>query len=179
MKIFKDSAGRDWAIIINVGTVKRVRAMMDADLLDIGSTFERLMVDPVFLVDVLWCVCKPQAESKQNPPVSEEDFGASFRGDVISQARQALMPEIRDFFPTPEEREAADVAMQKGNTLRALIRDQMVAMIRKTDNQAIAAKIVEEAKEELERIFGNSPTDSPESSGESIPTDTPSGNLTG
>ena len=180
MKPFKDSQGRDWEITVNVGTLKRVKAIMEADILDIGPTFERLMVDPIFLVDVLWGLCKPQAESKHG--ITEEDFGAAFSGDAISRARTALAMEIRDFFPSPEERSAAQAAMIKAKSLRDLLREKMSEAIRETDETDLVTKVMAAAKREMEKelqqILGDSSTGSPESP-VSTPAPSRSGNSTG
>lgn len=97
---FKDEQGRPWDLCINVGTLKTVRTQAKIDLLDIenGSLFEDLANDPVKLGDVLWVLCEQQA-TKQN--VTDEEFGRSLAGDSLSDASDALMEEIIDFFPKP------------------------------------------------------------------------------
>ena len=103
MKTFADNAGRTWLVCLNVGALKRVRAMASVDLLEVvdGKLIERLVRDPVLLCDVLYAVCKPEAESRG---VSEDEFLSSLSGDVIDQATRALFEEIVDFFPNPRDR---------------------------------------------------------------------------
>jgi hypothetical protein len=50
----------------------------------------------VLLVDVLYAVCKEEADSRN---VSDEEFGRSMAGDAIEFATAALLDEIIDFFP--------------------------------------------------------------------------------
>ena len=93
-------------IVVNVATIKRVRALCDVDLNSIveidehnrpnTKLLERLSTDPVLLVDVLYAVCKPECDKNK---VSDEDFGASMVGDTIDYATDALLDEIVDFFP--------------------------------------------------------------------------------
>ena len=74
MKTFTDNTGRTWTLSVTVGTIKRVRALCGVDLANIitmesGKTpnvglLERLAADPVLLVDVLFAVCKPEADTK-------------------------------------------------------------------------------------------------------------------
>lgn len=106
MKSFVDNTGRTWMLTVNVGTIKRVRALCCIDLANIitmesGQTpkmelLERLATDPVLLVDVLYAVCKEEAEQKK---VSDEEFGRAMAGDAIEYASSALLDEIIDFFP--------------------------------------------------------------------------------
>jgi len=106
MKSFTDNTGRAWLVNVNVGTIKRVRALCGVDLANIISIesgrkpkielLERLASDPVLLVDVLYAVCKEEADSRN---VSDEEFGRSMAGDAIEFATAALLDEIIDFFP--------------------------------------------------------------------------------
>ena len=68
MKTFKDNAGRTWTVAINVDAVKRVRAMLEIDLLEAveGKLIQRLRDDPILLCDVLYVICKnPKHKQRQ------------------------------------------------------------------------------------------------------------------
>ncbi len=115
MKSFTDNKGRTWTLEVTVATVKRVRALCKVDLNSIveldknnkpsAELLERLSSDPVLLVDVLYAVCKPQADKLG---ITDEDFGESMAGDAIEQATTALLEEVIDFFP-----ESKRMVMQK------------------------------------------------------------------
>ena len=115
MKSFTDNKGRTWTLEVTVATVKRVRALCKVDLYSIveldknnkpsAELLERLSSDPVLLVDVLYAVCKPQADKLG---ITDEDFGEAMAGDAIEYATNALLEEIIDFFP-----EAKRVVMQR------------------------------------------------------------------
>ncbi len=106
MKSFTDNTGKSWLINVNVGTIKRVRALCNVDLANIISIengaipkvdlLEKLAGDPVLLVDVLYAICKEEAD-KLN--ISDEDFGRAMAGDAIEHATTALLDEVIDFFP--------------------------------------------------------------------------------
>lgn len=106
MKTFTDNTGRTWTLSVTVGMIKRVRALCGVDLANIitmesGKTpqvvlLERLASDPVLLVDVLFAVCKPEADAKG---ITDEEFGRAMAGDAIELAATALLDEIIDFFP--------------------------------------------------------------------------------
>ena len=161
MKTFTDNTGRTWTLLVNVATIKRVRALCGVDLNSIievedgkptTKLLERLSTDPVLLVDVLYAVCRPECEQKG---VSDEDFGAAMAGDAIEQATSALLDEVIDFFP-----EAKRLAFRK--ILSASRRFEEMA--RKRLAAAMADSGFEDrVVSELERLTGLSPN-APESS---------------
>jgi hypothetical protein len=103
MKQFTDNAGRTWTIAINVDAIKRVKGLLEVNLLEVveGTLIERLIRDPVLLCDVVYVVCKPEAEEKH---VSDEDFGRAMGGDAIEHATTALLEELVGFSPNPRDR---------------------------------------------------------------------------
>lgn len=103
MKTFTDNAGRTWTVAINIDAIKRVRALLDVDLLEIvdGKLVERLIRDPVLLCDVVYVLCKPEADAQG---VSDEQFGQAMAGDVIEHATRAVLEELVDFSPSPRDR---------------------------------------------------------------------------
>ena len=112
MKFFRDTAGRQWPVSVTVGAMKRVQALCGVNLYQIielddkkDSLLNRLASDPILLVDVLYAVCKPQADQLH---VSDIDFGEAMSGQTIDDASDALLQEIVDFFP-----EAKRLAMTK------------------------------------------------------------------
>jgi len=98
MAALKDKADRSWVLTVDVGAIRRVKGALGVDLLDIarGDLLERLVDDPVLLVDVLFVLCKPQADEAK---VTHEDFDRSIVGHALDDAASALFEEILDFFP--------------------------------------------------------------------------------
>lgn len=103
MHTFSDATGRTWSVAITVDTIKRVRALVQVDLLEAvsGTLLERLASDPVLLCDVLFAAVKTEADARQ---VSDVDFGRAMAGDAIEQATRALLEDLVDFFPQPKRR---------------------------------------------------------------------------
>src|SRR5687767_1850112 len=98
MKTFQDNAGRTWTVQVNVDAIKRVRDLAKVDLLEVveGKLIERLVSDPILLCDVLYCVCKVEADAQG---ISDGDFGRAMGGDAIDGATAALLEELVGFFP--------------------------------------------------------------------------------
>lgn len=103
MKTFTDEKKRVWEIAVNVQAIKRVRGLLSLDLLEVveGKLIERLIRDPVLLCDVVYAVCKPQADAAG---VTDEEFGQAMAGDAIDHATTALLTELVDFSPSPRDR---------------------------------------------------------------------------
>ena len=80
-----------------------------------GTLVERLISDPVLLCDVVYVVCKEEADSKD---VSDEDFGRAMAGDALEHATTALLEELIDFFPQGRRR-LLKKALAKLKTLEA------------------------------------------------------------
>ena len=163
MKSFTDNTGRVWTVNVNVGTVKRVRALCGVDIanvISIGSDgkpevtlLERLATDPVLLVDVLYAVCKEDADAKK---VSDEDFGRAMAGDAVELASAALLDEIIDFFPEAKRRVFGKIL----NATRRFQERTKTALAAILDDPALDGKI----DEALERLTPSS-LSSPESAG--------------
>ena len=103
MKTFVDNGGQTWTVTINVSVIKRVRGLLNVDLLAIveGTLVEKLVRDPILLCDVIYVVCKPEADDRG---ISDEDFGRAMAGDAIEHATKALLDELVDFSPSPRDR---------------------------------------------------------------------------
>lgn len=112
MKPFTDSASRTWNLVVNVHAVKRVRSLLDVDLLDVasGDLLSRLVDDPCLLADVLYAVLKPDADALG---VSAQDFGAAMVGTALDDGSAALMKELLDFFPSAQRARALGRMIRK------------------------------------------------------------------
>ncbi len=117
MKTFKDNQGREWSISVDVSAIKRVKSLLDVNLLEIvdGKLLELLVSDPVMLCDIIYCLVKPEADEKE---VSDEDFGRAMGGDAIDHATAALLGELVGFFPKGK-RQVLGKAVQKLKTFEA------------------------------------------------------------
>jgi hypothetical protein len=130
MRTFQDAAGRTWTIAVNVDAVKRVRDLLKEDLLDIERVLPRLLLDPILLCDVVYAVCKPQADAER---VTDVDFGRAMAGQTIAQAKAALIEELVDFFPEQSQRETLRLAIEKYGQLNQKAAELIKAKLQRTD----------------------------------------------
>jgi len=114
MRTFQDNAGRTWVVAVTVDSIKRVRDLLGEDLLDIERTLPRLLSDPILLCDVVYSICKPQADTET---ISDVDFARAMAGDSIAHAKAALIEELINFFHEPNQKEVLRLAIEKANYL--------------------------------------------------------------
>lgn len=130
MHAFTDASGRVWELCINVSAAKRVRGLLNVDLykvVDDGfKPLAELLGDPIQLADLLYVLCKDQAEAKQ---ISDEDFGRALYGDVIHSASDAFLEELVDFFPNPRVRQGLRKVIEKSGKMRDLMVERAEVMI--------------------------------------------------
>ena len=106
MRSFKDNQGRSWQIALNVYEMKRIRALLGIDLVNVitldkdGAVkvdlVDRIANDPCLLVDILWVCVEDEAKAAG---VTDEEFGRSLAGESIEEATRAFLDELVDFFP--------------------------------------------------------------------------------
>ena len=99
MKTFTDSAGRTWTVSLTIDAAKRVKGLLDVNLLELEAgappLLTKLGTDMILLCDVIFALLKPQADAAG---VSDEQFGAALGGEVILAAQTAFYEELVDFF---------------------------------------------------------------------------------
>ena len=106
MRTFKDREGRTWSIALNVHQMKRIRAHLGIDLVNVIALdadgkvkvdlVDRIANDPCLLVDILWVCVEEEAKEAG---VTDEQFGRALAGDSIEDATKAFLDELVDFFP--------------------------------------------------------------------------------
>lgn len=144
MTSFTDTAGRTWTITINVDAIKRVRALLDVDLLTIvdGQLIERLLRDPVLLCDVVYAVCKPEADAKN---ITDEQFGQAMAGDAIEHATKALLEELVGFSPSPRDRATLQRVLTTTYQVLDRARDAIDAKLESGELERIVSTALERA----------------------------------
>ncbi|MCM2370786.1 hypothetical protein [Aporhodopirellula aestuarii] len=144
MQKFIDRRGRVWIVDIDNTTLRRVKALTDVRLLDAidGDLVTRLSSDPLLLGDVLFAICKPQADQQD---VDDEAFAEGLAGDSIDEACKALVDALVAYFPESRRRllrKAAD--KQKMIEMRGL-----EAIEKRLDDPNLVDRIVEDLERKL------------------------------
>ena len=109
MKTFRDTAGREWAITIDVNAIKRVMKSsfdylgepLKVNLLalvepDSDLLLKKVVEYPPLACDIAYALCKPQCDEKN---ITDEDFGRAMGGDVLEKVLECILEETVDFFP--------------------------------------------------------------------------------
>lgn len=124
MAKFTDAEGREWTVFIDIPTVKRLR-QHDLDVLglfDEGfSGFEKLLADPVRLVDTISLICQEQIKERD---MDENGFARALYGDALSRAVDALVEGITSFFHDPKRRESLRTVFRKAKEVESMMYDQ-------------------------------------------------------
>ena len=86
MRTFKDCEGRTWSVTLNVHQMKRIRANLGVDLvnviaLDSGGNVkvdlvDRIANDPCLLMDILWVCVEEEAKAAAAAQQSADDAEA-------------------------------------------------------------------------------------------------------
>src|SRR5581483_6733624 len=130
MRSFKDANGREWRIVVNVRTAKAVKDMAGINLFALFSDeANRLFGDPISLVNVLYVLCAEQCQAKT---ISEADFAEALFGDAIEQAANALLEEVRDFFPS-SRRKLIQATIDKAKELQTGAESRILEDLAKLD----------------------------------------------
>lgn len=128
MKSFKDTEGREWVVKIHVAAAKACRGLVNVDLYALADEgfkgLQKLLGDPITLVDVLYVICREQAEKRG---VSDVQFGEAMAGDVLEVAATAFLEELRDFFPNPRVRAEITRVMETGRKIHDRLMDRIEA----------------------------------------------------
>ncbi|MDD5502911.1 MAG: hypothetical protein PHH26_05550 [Candidatus Thermoplasmatota archaeon] len=150
MKQFTDKEGRKWEITLTIGAAKRVRDLLEVNLLEPEAgnppLLTRLTTDEIFLCDVLYCLCMAQATDRG---VTDVDFGELLCGDVVLAAHEALYGELLDFF------------QKRGRTDRATAIRKQLSVFRMSVAKAEVEIGKLDLEAEVENAFGKPSISSP------------------
>lgn len=146
MASFKDNSGNSWKTLVNVTTVRRVKDLTGVYLPglveDSFKSFNALAEDVIQLVDVLYAVCQPDAESNRITP---EQFGEGLYGDPLGNATVALVEGIIDFFPDARKRAMLRQILEKSKVVRSRLLDRSEIELGKVDPDKIADDLIAQA----------------------------------
>jgi len=126
VEVFVDTKGKQWELAITVGAIKRVRGLLEIDLTDLTGPrsaggdplMTELQLDLVLLVDVIYVICKPQADEAD---ISDEQFAELLAGGSIYAARQAFWEALLDFFHQVHRQDQAKAIQKQMRLVDAMV----------------------------------------------------------
>lgn len=162
MRKFTDLKDREWTIDLTVLSVRDVYTATDVLLTglwaDDGKLMAELSTNVLKLVDVLYVLCRKQAETAG---VSEDEFAESLGGDSLGEAGEALVRATADFFTSPEQRAALHLAMDKMKEAGTAATTMATKIVGEADANQLAKSFLDSAMNSLESPAS---TPTPESS---------------
>ncbi len=153
MKTFTDTAGRTWTLSLTIDAAKRVKGLLDVNLLELEAgdppLLTKIGTDVILLCDVIFALVKPQADANG---VTDEQFAAALGGETILAAQTALYEELVGFFRGLGRSDLAKAVEAQRRMIDLAVR-KIETRIDKLDLEAA-----------IETTLGESSTNSPESS---------------
>lgn len=129
MPSFKDRLDRQWLVDIDVAAIKRVR---DLSGINLGTVLQdgmkplvELLSDPITFTNVVYCLCKPQADDKK---ISDEDFGRGLAGESLDDCITAFQDALIDFFPK-RQGSILKMMIDKGSQLQAPLAKELERIV--------------------------------------------------
>lgn len=130
---FTDTQKKNWTVNVTVSTLKRVKAALGIDMLDI-DTFLKQVQDPISLCDILYLACKDEADREG---ISDEQFGGRLSGPSLRDGKNALMEAYINFIPDPVAAEKIRVVKEKydqvGEKILAILDKRMPEIVDRID----------------------------------------------
>ncbi len=167
MKIFQDRAGTEWSVEVNGETIARVETLCDGLLLTelvSGSSAETIAANPIRLMNVLYAVCKAQADDLK---LDAGAFRKRLDGDAFEAGVDALIDEVTGFFPKSRRAMLRKVT-EKGRQVGELAAQRVTEELEKTTPEQFLAKLQDKPPGESS---GSSPASSESTQGGSLSAD--------
>lgn len=165
MATFTDSENKVWEVRLSVSGAKRIRSMLGLDLL--GEDMHKIFADPINMIDTVYVLCKDEADRES---IDDYQFGLRIHGQVIEDARNALVEATADFFPNPQQREQFRKMIERIDMLQS----HMLGVAKEMLGDENFENSLRQATENLLETLGSVSTSAPESS-DSTPDLLPSG----
>lgn len=139
MKTFVDNNGKTWTVTVNVGTIKRVKDLLGINLIQAitGDLIEKVETDICLFVDILFVVCKEQAQANG---ISDEKFGTLLGGDSLEKATDAFLDQLISFFPSQAKRRLYQKAWSRSKEAQLIAVQKLQKRIQEMNLQQMLNK---------------------------------------
>ena len=153
MKTFKDNAGHDWNIALNIGTAMLVKDRLAIDLLQPEQgdppLITRLGTDEYLLAEVISLLLESQFEAQK---VDESQIYQFFDGPTFARAHEAFYEELIDFFQNRGRSDRA-TTVQKQMTMLLKGVKAVVTKIDGFDMDAVINKTMKKVDADLKKLM--------------------------
>jgi len=153
MKTFKDNAGHDWNIALNIGTAMLVKDRLAIDLLQPEQgdppLITRLGTDEYLLAEVISLLLESQFEAQK---VDESQIYQFFDGPTFARAHEAFYEELIDFFQNRGRSDRA-TTVQKQMTMLLKGVKAVVTKIDGFDMDAVIDKTMKKVDADLKKLM--------------------------
>lgn len=141
--------------------------MLSVDVNDLvgdnQKAFLSRLADPILLCDVLYVICKPQADSLG---INDEQFGSSHDLEILEQASNIFWDAVIDFFP-PRLREMLKMVIREARRVGEKSSELAAKAIKsgkiQTAVEDAANEAIRKMEAEFDSVFGMRSSDLPES----------------
>ena len=123
MKTFKDNAGHDWHLSLNIGTAMLVKDRLDIDLLQPEKgdppLITQLGTDEYLLAKVISLLLESQFEAQN---VDASQIYQFFDGPTFARAHEAFYEELIDFFQSRGRSDRATTVLKQKKLILASVK---------------------------------------------------------
>lgn len=156
MKSFKDNAGHDWHLSLNIGTAMLVKDRLGIDLLqpEVGDPplITRLGTDEILLAQVISTLLESQFEAQKVDAVQIYQF---FDGPTFARAHEAFYEELVDFFQSRGRNDRAKTIQKQKEVIQAAIK-AAETKVSGIDVEAEIDKAMKKAEEDMKTLRNES-----------------------
>lgn len=152
MSAFTDKTGHAWTIELSAPVVRDVRDQLGINLTALDADpFSQLAADPVLLVDVLYVLCREEANKLG---ISSRDFGMRLGSD-LDKPTEAVLDAIVNFFPAGKRSVVRSAYLANQESMRRAD-EILLRKIQDPQNQnRVAEANAKKMDAVLEKLLGN------------------------
>lgn len=142
MKKYVDDLGREWEIRVDIGSARELKEQLSFDFDSLLSRespmLVRLTSDMFFVAQMLELLCRRHIAKAG---LTDRDFAEGLRGEAFECAHVALLEEITDFFPKPQQRHVLGEILDYVRTASTKVMDAAATKIHQLLEQHAATQL--------------------------------------
>jgi len=168
MNVFKDNAGREWNVSITIGSIMRVKEMLGIDLMELANGDAKLITDlqtdDILFGQVIYVICKPQADELG---IKDKNFYDAMAGDDLDQAMKVFLDGLVSFFRSPKIRALVKTMVDQANKSMDLGIDIITTKVQSKKMDTLLQKGLSDMEKQMDDSIEKALSNIGESSGNS------------